>query len=246
MRQPFYVAGFYDPGILPTGNRCLFVPPQITRMINAYSSFHAPEGTPNNGLLIWTQDLQASNFLKEKITEALKSKQLENYFSTKTYRDYEFSKDLLHQFQSDRTLFTLIAIIILIVACSNVISLLILLVHNKKKEIAILQSMGARQKSIAIIFGICGGLTGLLSSILGTLAAIFTLHHLDSLVAFLSFLQGHAAFQTAFYGDSLPNDLSIGALTFVLITTPILALVAGLVPAIKACRLKPSTILRSE
>lgn len=246
MRQPFYVGGFYDPGILQTGNRCLFVPPNITRMINAHNSSRPPGEIPNNGLLVWIKDLHVSDILKKKIESGLKDKQLENYFNIQSYRDYEFSKELLQQFQSDRTLFSLIAIIILIVACSNVISLLILLVHNKKKEIAILESMGASRKSIAIIFGLCGGVTGLFSSILGTLAAIFTLHHLETLVAFLSFLQGHAAFQTAFYGDSLPNDLSIGALTFVLITTPILALIAGLVPAIKACKLKPSTILRSE
>jgi len=34
--------------------------------------------------------------------------------------------------------------------------------------------------------------------------------------------------------------------TFILIATPLISLIAGLVPAIKACRLRPSEILRSE
>jgi lipoprotein-releasing system permease protein len=62
----------------------------------------------------------------------------------------------------------------------------------------------------------------------------------------LSFIQGHEAFNTAFFGKSLPSELSYDAVLFILITTPLLSLLAGLVPAIKACRLQPSAILRSE
>jgi lipoprotein-releasing system permease protein len=106
--------------------------------------------------------------------------------------------------------------------------------------------MGASPRSIAFIFGGCGAAMGILSSLIGIGAAILTLHNLDSLVHFLSFLQGHDAFNAAFYGSSLPNHLSHEALYFVLIATPIISLLAGLVPAIKACRLRPSEILRSE
>lgn len=241
----FYAAGFYDPGILPLGGRCIIVPKNVTKTLFATSSILTPEGIPTNGIFIWS-DLNDIDQIKANLETEFKKIGLTPYFNIQTYKEFEFSKDLMQQFQSDRLLFTLIAAIIIIVACSNIISLLILLVNDKKKEIAVLQAMGASKKSIALIFGFCGVIMGILSSIFGTIIAIYALHNLDALVNFLSFIQGHEAFNAAFFGDKLPNGLSMDALKFILIATPVISLIAGLVPAIKASRMEPSQILRAD
>lgn len=80
----------------------------------------------------------------------------------------------------------------------------------------------------------------------GSVAAFFTMQHIDSLVGLLSLLQGHDAFHESFYGNSLPTTLSHQAVLFVVISTPILSIFAGLIPAIKACRFKPAETLRSQ
>lgn len=240
------VSGFYDPGLVSIGNKCVIVPSKVTRAIHASNQTFSPDGTPTNGLFVWFDDLNSAAAVKAQIKTAFEKAGISNYWKIDTYRDFEFSKDLMLQFQSDRTLFLLIAAIILIVACCNIISLLVLLVNDKKKEIAVLQSMGASFRSIAAIFGLCGVLMGALSCILGGGLAIFTLKHLDRLVSFLSALQGHNAFNPAFFGKTLPNQLSTEALLFVLIATPLLSLAAGLIPAIKAGRIRPSSVLRSE
>lgn len=245
-RIPVVIGGFYDPGLVSIGNKCVIVPPEITRMIHASSQTFSPDGTPTNGIFVWFEDLGSVDKVKQKIEKRFEKAGIGPYWKIDTYRDFEFSKDLMLQFQSDRTLFLLIAGVILIVACCNVISLLVLLVNDKKKEIAILQSMGASFKSIAAIFGICGIAMGALSCLLGGTLAIITLFHLDKLVSILSSLQGHNAFNPAFFGQTLPNQLSYEALLFVLIATPILSLAAGLIPAIKASRIRPSTVLRAE
>ena len=87
---------------------------------------------------------------------------------------------------------------------------------------------------------------GTLSSVIGTVAAYFTLKHIDIVARLLSAIQGHNAFNAVFFGDSLPSQMSFDALLLVLIATPIISLVAGLVPAIKATKLSPSSILRSQ
>jgi lipoprotein-releasing system permease protein len=97
-----------------------------------------------------------------------------------------------------------------------------------------------------LIFGGCGMLIGFLSSLVGVAFALLTLHNLDSVVGFISKVQGHDAFNAAFYGASLPNEVSRSAIAYVLIMAPVLSLVAGLIPAWRATRLKPSEILRSE
>ncbi len=245
-RIPVKVAGFYDPGLVSLGNKCVIVPKELTQLIHSSTQTFSPDGTPTNGIFVWFNDLGSIDKVKTQIEKKFIEKGIQKYWKVDTFREFEFSKDLMQQFQSDRTLFLLIAAIILIVACCNIISLLVLLVNDKKKEIAILQSMGASFKSIAAIFGLCGVFMGALSCLLGGALAIFTLKHLNGLVSFLSALQGHQAFNPAFFGKTLPNELSYEALIFVLIATPILSLAAGLIPAMKARKIHPSSILRSE
>ncbi|MBI3236687.1 MAG: ABC transporter permease, partial [Chlamydiales bacterium] len=245
-RLAIYVAGFYDPGVLPIGAKCILAPSEIAHIIHSGSnSFHL-DPTQASGIQVWFKSLTAAADYKEKILFRLKEAGIEPYWKVSTFHEYDFAKDLFQQFQSDQHLFTLVGIIILIVACCNIISLLVLLVNDKKKEIGILQSMGASNKSIAIIFGTCGIFMGLLGTLIGTCAAIATLHHIDGIVHFLSLLQGHNPFNAAFFGASLPDTLSHKAFLFIAIATPLLSLCAGLIPAIKACRLKPSAILRTE
>ncbi|MFA6118948.1 MAG: FtsX-like permease family protein [Parachlamydiales bacterium] len=246
IRLPIIVAGFYDPGVLPIGNKCLIVSSEITKTINSTSNTISYDGTPTNGIYVWIKDVKKAEAVKENLLKELEKEKISSFFNITTYKDYEFSKDLMQQFQSDKTLFTLIAIIILTAACSNIISMLVLLVNDKKKEIAVLRSMGASSKSIAAIFGFCGFFMGLISSIIGVGAAILTLRHLDVVIKFLSLIQGHSFFNSAFFGNRLPNDLSLDALIFVFILTPVLALIAGLIPAIKASKVNCSSTLRSQ
>lgn len=245
-RIPIYVAGFYDPGVMTIGNRCILVPPSVTQAINASQGSYSIDRTQANGVMVWFDDLSKAAEYKEKILKAFQDNGIADFWKVTTFREYDFAKDLLQQFESDKMLFTLIGTIILIVACCNIISLLILLVNDKKKEIGILQAMGAPKKSIAAIFGVSGALVGLLGSLLGIGLALLTLREIDQVVRFLSFVQGHEAFNALFFGKSLPNTLSVTALSFVLIATPLLAFLAGLIPAIQACRLKPSEILKSS
>lgn len=243
-RLPVYVAGFYDPGLIPTGSRLLFADPKVVESLR--TNFSVSDKAIGNGIQVWFSELDAAESVKKSLLQALQAQELDRYWTVESFSDYEFSKPLLQQLQSDKNLFTLIAIIILLVACSNIVSMLILLVNDKKREIGILQSMGATSWHIAGIFGICGFFTGLLSSVVGTIVAIFTLRHLQSLVNFLSFLQGQEAFQTAFYGSELPNELSLNALSFIVVATIVISLLAGVAPAIKAVRIRPTEILRAD
>ena len=245
-RTAIFVAGFYDPGILSVGSKCLLVPRSVTKTINSSNTSFTFDKIALNGFQVWFENPSRVSFIKKQIEASLGQAGLLPYWQVVSFEEYDFAKDLIQQFQSDKYLFSLVGIIILLVACCNIFSFLILLVNDKKKEIAILQAMGATKKSIAFIFGMCGVTVGLLGSFLGIAAAILTLSNIDTLVQILSMLQGHDAFHQSFYGTSLPGTLSSHALLFICISTPILSLLAGLIPALKACRLHPSSILRSD
>ena len=245
-RLPVYIAGFYDPGVMAIGARMILTEPDVVHTINTSSQTYSFDQNMMNGIQVWFSDLSKTEEIQKELTDAFNRAGILPYWKITPYYEYDFAKDLLLQFQSDKYLFTLIGIIVLIVACSNIISLLVILVNDKKKEIAILSAMGASKKSIAWIFTLCGGIMGSLSTLIGTAAALLTIHNIDVVVHFLSFLQGHEAFNAVFYGKSLPSELSERALMFILIATPIISLLAGLVPALKASKVHPSKILRSE
>lgn len=244
-RLPFTVVGFYDPGPIAVGSRLILTESAIPHAINASCS---TLGDPQigNGVQVYLKECGRAKEVKRQIERELERRGLSPYFEVASFHDYEFAKDLVQQFQSDKYLFTLIAVILLIVACSNIISLLVILVNDKKKEIAILSAMGASKRRIALIFTLCGALMGVVSTLIGTSAALLTLHYLDQLVHLLSLLQGHDAFNSLFYGNSLPKELSARALTFILIATPLISLIAALVPATRATKLHPSPILRGD
>lgn len=245
-RLPIYVAGFYDPGIMAVGAKCILMDGEIVHNIATSSNSFTLDENMTSGIQIWFKDIHQTRAIAEQLQALFKEAGIDRYFTVIPFYEYDFAKDLQQQFQSDKYLFTLIGVIILIVACSNIISFLVLMVSDKKKEIGILQSMGASPKSIALIFALCGATLGLLGSVIGTLSAYLTMHHIDSLVGLLSVLQGHEAFHENFYGASLPNTLSSDAVWFILISTPLLSLIAGLIPAVKASRLRPALTLRSE
>lgn len=170
---------------------------------------------------------------------------LSDFFQIESYEDYEFVQPFLRQFQSDKALFSLITVLVLIVACSNIISFLILLVHTKREEIGILSAMGANKKSIAIIFGFCGVIISVFSVIFGALLATFMLHNIDLILNIFGFLQSHPAFNDDMFGLKGSLDLNLNALGFIALLTPLISILAGSIAALKALKLKPSEILRS-
>ena len=56
-RLPIFVSGFYDPGILSVGNKCILVPPFVTRTINASTTSFNLDKLQSNGVLVWFDDL---------------------------------------------------------------------------------------------------------------------------------------------------------------------------------------------
>jgi len=243
-RIPVFVAGFYDPGIIPIGGKYVLANKQITTLIRA--SHNQEDTSLSNGINVRFADRNQADHVKAQLQKTFKEAGIDSYWKVETYREFEFTKDIIQQLQSEKRLFTLLATLIIIVACSNIISMLIILVNDKKIEIGILRSMGATSASIAAIFGICGVVMGVLGSLLGTLAAILTLKNIQAIVDFISRVQGYEMFNPVFYGESLPTDISFEALSFVVIATAIISLIAGIVPAIKASLLRPSVILKAE
>lgn len=244
LKMPIIVAGFYDPGIIPLGGRFILARKEVVSLLQ--SSIPDDLRHEASGIGVSLTEIADADAVKEEILNRFASRGINPYFRVETYKEYDYAKDIILQLQSEKNLFTMLAVIILIVACSNIVSMLIILVNDKKTEIGILRSMGATSLSIASIFGVTGIFLGISGSLIGITLAILTLNNLNSLIDLITRFQGYEMFNPQIYGETLPSELSVEALLFVVLSTAFISLIAGTVPACKACLLKPSEILKAE
>ncbi|ANH79002.1 ABC transporter permease [Candidatus Chlamydia sanziniae] len=239
---PVHVIGFYNSGLSPLGSKTIFIDPELTTFIRASS-----EGLGmTNGFHIFFSNTKEILPIKNQIEKILISSEIHKYWDISSLYDYDYFKPILDQLQSDEVLFLFVAILILTVACSNVMTMSILLVNNKKKEIGILKAMGASPQSLKAIFACCGAVSGAFGVILGTLLALLTLKNLQSIVEVLSYLQGREAFNTTFFGQNLPNKIHPQAIYFLGFGTLILAAISGALPARKIAKMQVSEILKAD
>jgi len=244
LRSKVVVKGFYDPGILPVGGRVALVSSTLIKQI--LSASIGGEYSLPTGIGVDFANLGEAQNIKEAIVAALEKAHIAPYWDVETYSEYEFTKEIFQQMRADKNLFSLISIIITFVACSNIISMLIILVHDKRKEIATMRALGASKASISAIFGLCGFLLGTFGSVVGALLAVATLHNLPEILTFLGKLQGFEVLSTQFYADSLPTTVSLSSLLFVIAIAAVCSTIAGIIPAIKASRINTSEALRNE
>jgi len=132
----------------------------------------------------------------------------------------------------------------LLIACLNIIAALILVVQEKKEEIGLMMALGASRRQIQRIFGLLGFFIGLMGFALGASLAFFTLSHLEWLVSKLLFLQGHPVIKVLNI-QSGGSAISYQWLLIVCLVTPLLAMIAGLIPAKKALQIEPVEILKN-
>lgn len=232
------VVGFYDSGIIPLGGRFL-----IASYDEVAPWIEPLEQDPK------AQFFQAwpKNPLEEakKIREALKKQNLDSLFTVQSYEDFEASYDLLMQLRSDRLLLSLIAFIILIVASSSICTMMMLLVNERRKEIAVLKTLGMSSKRLCACFALSGLILGILGAFIGTTLALITLQNLDGLIYALSYFQGSPLLNPLYYGKTLPNTLSLHALKMIIGGNITLALLGSTLAAWQTSRLNPTTLFRS-
>lgn len=236
------VCGFFDPGIMPLGGRLVLTDFQSAQLV--HEGLPQAEAERHTAIRVFCPHREAARIAGE-CRAGLKRANLDALWSVQSFEEFDQIRDLIDQLKSDQTLLTLLAVMIIGVACSNIISMLLLLVVEKRQEIAILRSLGATSGSIARIFGLCGLITGSLGCLLGAMLAWGTLRHIDFLVALISKAQGRQLFHPLYYGENLPGELTGQAVVFTLIATALLSLLAGLLPALQAARLHPSRLLRN-
>jgi lipoprotein-releasing system permease protein len=141
----------------------------------------------------------------------------------------------------------LLVFLVVGIAAFNVISMLMMMVLNKRKHIAILQTMGVSKQQVLNIFLIQGLLIALVGIALGVLLGVIGCYWVADLVSVVEAVLGSQLLNTSIYPiDYVPVDLRLGDVIYVAVSALFLTLLATLYPAIKASNTVPAEALRYE
>jgi lipoprotein-releasing system permease protein len=185
------------------------------------------------GFDVKLKDASNSFKVKEKFEQQLSRE------SHLVYTWYDFHRELYNMMQIERWAAYILLSLIIAVASFNVLGSLSMSVIEKRRDIGILRSMGAYQKSIVKIFMF----EGLLIGIIGTAAGLL-------LGYFISFLQIHYNIYpldpTQYKIDSLPLEIRFSDFFYITGISLLLSFLASLFPAKRAAAVNPIEAIKWE
>ena len=205
----------------------------------AASSLAGLDGAPS-GYRLHTADIFGVSALGRELSRVLPT----GYYLT----DWTMTHGNLYAaIQLSRQLIALLLLSIIGVAAFNVVSSLVLVVIDKRGDIAILRTLGATPRDIAMIFLCQGGLIGLVGALLGgCLGGILSLA-VPVAVSGFERLVGARLLATDVYPVSfIPVDLRLQDFVAVSLAALFLCLLAALYPALRAARLAPADVLQHD
>lgn len=151
---------------------------------------------------------------------------------------------MYNDIQLIRVVMYIAMVLVIGVACFNIVSTLIMAVKDKQGDIAIMRTLGANNRFIQKIFLWYGLLSGMKGAICGIiLGVIFALNLTDIIKALENFFGMKLLSDGVYFVDFLPSELNWLDVVWVLLATLILSLLASLYPAIRASKLEPAKVL---
>jgi lipoprotein-releasing system permease protein len=151
---------------------------------------------------------------------------------------------LYQDIQLVRTVMYLVLVLVIGVACFNIVSTLVMAVRDKASEIAILMTMGLSRLSIMGIFMVQGALNGLLGCGLGGIIGISVALNLSEIASAIEQLLGIELLSAdVYFVDFLPSELHTSDAILVIAMAFVMSLIATLYPAWKASQIGPAQAL---
>ena len=149
--------------------------------------------------------------------------------------------------QMIRAIMYLAMVLVIGVACFNIVSTLVMAVKDKSSDIAVLRTLGAKDGFIRAIFIWYGLLAGLLGSLSGVVVGVIASLQLTAIIKGIEKLIGHAFLSGDIYFiDFLPSELHWLDVVTVLATAIVLSLLASWYPARRASRIDPARVLSGQ
>jgi lipoprotein-releasing system permease protein len=179
------------------------------------------------------------------------------------YTWYELNSSWYENFASTKTMLLCIVILIVLVSSVNISSALVILAIERRREIAILKSLGATAGGVSFSFLLAGISAGAAGVVLGVPLGLLCAVNVNEIINFMEKVVNIAAkflyiigdprgdffvpvhlLDPAYYLERIPVVLPFGSLFFIVCGTLVLSAAAAVFPSIRAGREKPVYTLR--
>ena len=191
-----------------------------------------------HGVRIKVTDLFAAPFIVQNISRQL-SVPLYATDWTRTHGN------LYSAIKMQKGMIALLLLLIVAVAIFNVVASLVMVVNEKKADIAILQTLGAGPRQILIIFMLQGTAIGVVGCAFGVIIGVLLAYFLVDLLGLIQLFVERDLMQ-AYFIHYLPTELHGEDVLSIVLAALFLTVVATLYPAYRAARTQPAEALRFE
>ena len=223
--KDFKIAGIFNSGMFEYDMSLIF-----TNLENA-QAFYAT-GNVAGGIGIKVDDVNNADRIKKDIQRNIGADYWVRSWS-------ELNKNLFSALKLEKITMFIILALIVVVACFNIASTLIMMVMEKTKDIGILKSIGADNRSIRKIFMLDGFLIGFTGTVIGAIGG-FGLCYLLKTYQFIKLPKD------IYYIDRLPVNLELSDSMTIIIAAVIISLLSTLYPSWQAAKMEPVEALRYE
>jgi lipoprotein-releasing system permease protein len=147
----------------------------------------------------------------------------------------------------EKGMMAIILLLIVGVAAFNIVAMLVMVVNDKRTDIAILRTLGVSPRQIMSVF-ITQGLTiGWLGVLSGVALGVLVARHVGQIAPFLEQLLGfHFLDADTFAVTTMPSELNLHDVLWIASAALLLTLAATIYPALRAAATPPADALRYE
>ena len=147
----------------------------------------------------------------------------------------------------ERTMMSLILFLIVAVAAFNIVAMLVMVVTDKRTDIAILRTLGASPRKVMGVFITQGLVIGWLGVAVGMALGLLIAFNVGTIEPFLEHTFGFQIFDSdVYYITAIPSDVRWGNVVTIGVAAFLLTGAATLYPAVRASRTPPAEALRYE
>ncbi len=200
----------------------------------------APEAQGAGGVRLRFRDaLQAGQFMP-----AVRAAAGEDFTATDWTQD---NANYFRAIRIEKTMMALILMLIVAVAAFNIVAMLVMVVNDKRTDIAILRTLGAAPATVMRAFMTQGLVIAWFGVAAGLGLGILMARNVTPIVDFLQSALHFQIFDADVYDSSdIPSDLHRADVLWIGGLTAILTLASTIYPAIRAARTPPADALRYE
>ena len=231
--REFTVAGVFEVGLQDHDATLVFAPLADVRAL-------APEGAASEGLRVRVQDVLAAPAVAARLRRLLPGR----------FEVSDWTEDNANYFRAiriEKTMMSLILLLIVAVAAFNIIAMLVMVVTDKRTDIAIVRTFGASPRRVMGIFITQGLVIGWLGVALGVALGVSLALHVHSIVPLL---ERTFRFQIldadVYYITAIPSEVHWSNIVVIAVAALLLTGLATVYPAIRAARTAPAEALRYE